>query len=140
MIVNIDMLKVFNFKLFFSNNFLKYNKKVNNSIHYKYIQNKFSISGNYNASLFCINIGSIYYYPIFFFKTRIIMEYLYPNPADYEVIIRRLNYFWIRKILIKIKVWGVCYRDWLKGSLDTYLPINLFLLNPQSKFYLIIKN
>lgn len=80
------MLKVYNFKLLFSYNFLKYNKKVN-TIHYKYIQNKFSISGNYNTSLFCINTGSIYYSPISFFKTRIIMEYLYPNPSIYEEII-----------------------------------------------------
>ena len=86
------MLKVFNFKLFFfSYYFLKYNKKVNN-IPYKYIQNKYSIFGDYNTSLFCINTGSIYYPPISFYKTRIIMEYLFPNPTDYEVINNSLPY------------------------------------------------
>ena len=82
----------FQFQTFvFSYNFLKYNKKVNN-IPYNYIQNKFSIYGDYNTSLFCINTGSIYYSPISFFKTRIIMEYLFPNPTDYEVINNSLPY------------------------------------------------
>ena len=82
----------FQFQTFcFSYYFLKYNKKVNN-IPYKYIQNKYSIFGDYNTSLFCINTGSIYYSPISFFKTRIIMEYLFPNPTDYEVINNSLPY------------------------------------------------
>ena len=75
----------FQFQAFvFAYTFLKYNKKVRD-IPYKYIQNKFSITGDYNTSLFCINTGSIYYSSLSFLKTKIIMEYLFPIPTPYEI-------------------------------------------------------
>ena len=76
----------FQFQAFiFAYTFLKYNRKVR-YIPYKYIQNKNSLIADYNTSLFCINTGSIYYSPISFLKTKIIMEYLFPFPTPYEII------------------------------------------------------
>lgn len=70
---------------FFSYTFLKYNKKVNN-IPYKYMNNKNPIIENYNYSLICINTGSINYSKLTFMKSRIVMEYLFPEPTPYELI------------------------------------------------------
>ena len=70
---------------FFSYTFLKYNKKVNN-IPYKYMNNKNPIIENYNYSLICINTGSINYSKLAFMKSRIVMEYLFPEPTPYELI------------------------------------------------------
>ena len=75
----------------FSYTFVKYNKKVRN-IPYKYINNKDSIFGDYNACLFCVNTGSIYYSPISFLKTKIVLEYLFPSPTPYEVIYNSFPY------------------------------------------------
>ena len=69
--------------LILSYTFIKYKKKINN-ISYKLIQNKNSIYQDYNISLFCINTGSIYYSNAAFMKSRIVMEYLFPNPTEYE--------------------------------------------------------
>jgi hypothetical protein len=64
--------------------FNKYNKKVH-TISYKYIDNFRSITGNYNFFLFCINRGQKRYTKLSFKKTRIVMEYLFPEPTIYEM-------------------------------------------------------
>ena len=64
--------------------FNKYNKKVH-IISRKYIDNFGSITSNYNFSLFCINTGQTNYSKLSFQKTRIVMEYLFPEPTKYEI-------------------------------------------------------
>jgi hypothetical protein len=65
--------------------FLKYKRKVK-SISYKLINNKDSIISKYNYSLFCINTGSMNYNNNSFMITKIVMNYLFPNPSPYELI------------------------------------------------------
>jgi hypothetical protein len=65
--------------------FIKYKRKVKN-ISYKLINNKDSINSEYNYSLFCINTGSMKYKNISFMISKIVMNYLYPNPSPYEII------------------------------------------------------
>ena len=65
--------------------FIKYNRKVKN-IPYKFIQLNDSISANYRISLFCINKGSGNYSYLNFYKAKITMEYLFPNPSPYEIV------------------------------------------------------
>ena len=79
--------------------FFKYNKKVRN-ISNKLIQNKDSIFSDYNFSLFCINTGSINYNPISFMKTKIVMEYLFPIPSNYEIVNNSLIFTTIRTIIL----------------------------------------
>jgi hypothetical protein len=69
---------------YMSYTFNKYNKKVH-SISNKYIDNKKSITENYNVSLFCINTGLEKYSNISFKISRIVMENLFPEPTKYEL-------------------------------------------------------
>ena len=64
--------------------FNKYNKKVN-PIDNKYIDNNSSIISDYNYSLFCINTGSGYYPTLSFMKSKLVMEYLFPEISPYEI-------------------------------------------------------
>ena len=64
--------------------FNKYNKKVRH-VSYKFIDNKDSVMNNYHYSLFCINTGSFNDLDIYFLKTKIVMEYLFPIPTPYEI-------------------------------------------------------
>ena len=65
--------------------FIKYERKVSN-IPSKFVQLNDSISANYGFSLFCINKGAGYFNYINYYKARIAMEYLFPNPTPYEII------------------------------------------------------
>ena len=65
--------------------FIKYNRKVKNIPH-KFIQLNDSISANYRTSLFCINKGPGNYSYLNFYKAKITMEYLFPNPSPYEIV------------------------------------------------------
>jgi len=65
--------------------FIKYRRKVSN-IPSKVIQLNDSISSNYRFSLFCINKGAGYFNYLNYYKARIAMEYLFPNPTPYEII------------------------------------------------------
>ena len=65
--------------------FIKYRRKVSN-IPSKFVQLNDSISANYRFSLFCINKGAGYYNYINYYKAKIAMEYLFPNPTPYEII------------------------------------------------------
>ncbi len=65
--------------------FVKYNRKIKN-IPNKYIRLNYSISENYKVSLFCINKGPGNYTDLNFYKAKIIMEYLFPNPTKYEIV------------------------------------------------------
>lgn len=65
--------------------FIKYDRKVKN-IPNKFIQLNNSISANYRVSLFCINKGSGNYSLLNFYKAKIAMEYLFPNPSPYEIV------------------------------------------------------
>ena len=65
--------------------FIKYRRKVSN-IPSKFVQLNDSISANYGFSLFCINKGAGYYNYINYYKAKIAMEYLFPNPTPYEII------------------------------------------------------
>ena len=64
--------------------FIKYNKKVKD-IPYKYIYNSNSVLNNYNYPLFCINTGAYNNLDIYFLKSKIVMEYLFPVPTPYEI-------------------------------------------------------
>jgi len=65
--------------------FIKYGRKVSN-IPSKFIQLNDSISANYRFSLFCINKGAGHFNYLNYYKARIVMEYLFPNPTPYEII------------------------------------------------------
>ena len=65
--------------------FMKYNKKVKN-ISYKYISNKNSLFANYNYQLYCINTNGSPNSDLSFLKTKLIMEYLFPDATPYEII------------------------------------------------------
>jgi hypothetical protein len=70
---------------YMSYTFNKYNKKVH-PLSNHYIDNNYSITENYNFSLFCINTGNEDYSNLSFRKTRIVMENLFPKPTKYELI------------------------------------------------------
>ena len=70
--------------------FIKYKKKVNN-ISNKLIQNKNSLDSSYNYSLFCINTGPSNYSNLTFMKSKILMEYLFPDPSPYEIVNKSLS-------------------------------------------------
>lgn len=70
--------------LILSYTFIKYKKRVRN-ISNKLIQSKYAIFEDYNYSLFCINTGSIKYTPLSFIQSKIVMEYLFPEPSPYEI-------------------------------------------------------
>ena len=70
--------------LILSYTFIKYKKKVRN-ISNKLIQSRYAIFEDYNFSLFCINTGAIKYTPLSFIESKIVMEYLFPNPSPYEI-------------------------------------------------------
>ena len=79
-------LESFQFQAFiFSYMFLQYNKKVK-KVSYKYMNNINSILDNYNYSLLCINTGAKNNSKLSFLKSRIVMEYLFPEPTKYEII------------------------------------------------------
>ena len=65
--------------------FLKYNRKVNN-IPSIFIQLNNSIKGNYKNDLFCINKGTFNYTDLAFYKSKLVMEYLFQKPSLYEII------------------------------------------------------
>ena len=71
--------------LVLSYTYIKYKRKVNN-IDYKFIFLNDSISANYKFSLFCLNKGPGFYNNINYFKAKITMEYLFPNPSPFEII------------------------------------------------------
>ena len=79
--------------------FFKYKKKVKN-ISNNLIQNKDSIFSDYNYSLFCINTGAINYSIVSFLKTKIVMEYLFPIPSDYEIVNNSLRFITIKTIIL----------------------------------------
>ena len=65
--------------------FIKNNRKVRH-IPYRYIKINDTILGNFKYSLFCINKGSFNYSYLTYYKAKIVMEYLFPNPTPYEKI------------------------------------------------------
>ena len=71
--------------LILSYTFLKYDRKIKN-ISSKYIRITDTFSENYNVSLFCINKGPWIYSNLDYYKQKILMEYLFPNPSPYEII------------------------------------------------------
>ena len=70
---------------YMSYTFNKYNKKVH-PISNSYIDNDASITGNYNVHLFCINTGQKDYSDLSFKKARIVMENLFPESTQYELL------------------------------------------------------
>ena len=66
--------------------FNKYKRKAN-LINYNYIDNANTVYGNYDFPLFCINTGNNNdYSSISFYKTKVVMESLFPIPTKYEII------------------------------------------------------
>ena len=63
--------------------FIKYKRKVIN-IPNKFIRINNTISSDFNISLFCINKGEGNYSYLDYYKAKIMMEYLFPNPTPYE--------------------------------------------------------
>jgi hypothetical protein len=84
--------------LVLSYTFIKHKKKIKN-ISWKLVQNKYSLYQNYNISLFCINTGSIYYSMLSFMKSKIVMEYLFPEPTKYETQFNSLSSLSINTII-----------------------------------------
>ena len=130
-----DSLQFQTFYLAYS--FIKYNKKVKN-ISSKYISNKKSFLANYKFDLFCINTNGHYNSKISFLKTRLIMEYLFPEVTPYEIIdfskIYKLFKF-VRTIKreFKIKKFNELYKKRLlliETDLNKYTKILIsFILN-----------
>lgn len=83
--------------LVLSYTFIKYKKKIRN-ISWKLVQNKYSLYQDYNISLFCINTGSINYSLLSFMKSKIVMEYLFPEPTKYEAHFNSLSSLCINTI------------------------------------------
>ena len=65
--------------------FNKYNRKVRD-ITNKFININKAISANYNFFLFCINKGPYNYSDLHYYKAKIAMEKIFPNPSPYEII------------------------------------------------------
>ena len=65
--------------------FNKYNRKVRD-ITNKFININKAISANYNFFLFCINKGPYNYSDLHYYKAKIAMEKIFPNPSPYEKI------------------------------------------------------
>ena len=65
--------------------FNKYNRKVRD-ISNKFININKAISANYNFFLFCINKGPYNYSDLHYYKAKIAMEKIFPNPSPYEKI------------------------------------------------------
>ena len=65
--------------------FIKYNRRVRD-IKYKFIRINDSISADYNFHLFCINKGPWNYSYLTNYKTKIVMEYLFPVQTPYEIV------------------------------------------------------
>ena len=124
--------------------FIKYNKKVKN-IPSKLIQNKNSITEDYNFSLFCINTGAINYTKLSFMKSKILMEYLYPISTPYEIVnlsLPLLTYntvYLIQKEFIIYKVKKKDYINKLENQLYLYkkkINYNYFIINIIVIFYI----
>jgi hypothetical protein len=65
--------------------FNKYKRK-SNPLKYNYIDNSNTVNGNFSYPLFCINTGNNKdYKDISFIKSRLVMEYLFPVPTEYEI-------------------------------------------------------
>ena len=80
--------------------FIKHNKKINN-IPSKVIDLNNSISSDHKFSLFCINKGGGNYSNLNLYKTKIFMEYLFPQATPYEIannLIYKLSYSVIRSM------------------------------------------
>ena len=71
--------------LMLSYTFIKYQRNVKN-IPNSFIQINDSISANYKISLFCINKGAGNFTYLNFYKAKIAMEYLFPNPSPFEIL------------------------------------------------------
>ena len=65
--------------------FIKYNRKVRD-ISNKFIIINRSISSKYDFDLFCLNKGPYNYSYLYYYKAKIAMEKLFPNPTPYELI------------------------------------------------------
>ena len=64
--------------------FIKYKRRVRD-IKYKFIRINNSLSEDYNFQLFCINKGPGNYSNLTYLKTKIAMEYLFPDQTPYEI-------------------------------------------------------
>ena len=122
-------LESLQFQTFYmSYTFNKYNKKVH-PLSYHYIDNNYSITENYNFSLFCINTGSEDYSNLSFKITRIVMENLFPEPTKYELLnhteLPSLAYDTISQMEKKIIKNNEETKNYLKGIKKQ---LNLFLI------------
>ena len=72
-------------EFFLAYTFIKFNRKVRH-LSYRYIKINDTVLGNFKYSLFCINKGSFNYSYLTYYKAKIVMEYLFPNPTPYEKI------------------------------------------------------
>ena len=65
--------------------FIKYGRKVS-SISNTFIQLNDSISANHDYYLFCINKGAGHFNFLNYYKAKITLEYIFPNPTSFEII------------------------------------------------------
>ena len=123
--------------LVLSYTFIKYNKKIKN-ISWKLVQNKYSLYQNYNISLFCINTGSINYSSLSFMKSKIVMEYLFPERTKYEAQFVSLSFLSIKTIkFIEIEFEKFKLRNNLKKK-DLEKKKNILFINELSLTIFIV--
>lgn len=129
--------------LFMSYIFINYGRKVSN-ISNVFIQLNDSISANYNYHLFCINTGAGYYNFLNYYKAKIVMEYLFPIPTNYEIIdysFVNLSFNTVYSLDNNIKIYELKNRYLFKKKefyLLQLLIILLFVLIFIKKYYKII--
>ena len=71
-------------QLYLSFVLIKYERKVSD-VSDKFIIINNSITDDYKYSLFCINKGPYNYSDLYYYKAKIAMEKLFPNPTIYEL-------------------------------------------------------
>jgi hypothetical protein len=65
--------------------FIKYSRKIS-PISNTFIQLNDSISANHDYCLFCINKGAGHFNYLNYYKSKITLEYIFPNPTSFEII------------------------------------------------------
>ena len=65
--------------------FIKYGRKVS-PISNTFIQLNNSIFANYDYYLFCINKGAGHFNFLNYYKSKIALEYIFPNPTSFEIL------------------------------------------------------
>ena len=118
--------------------FLIKRRKIN-SVSYRYININNSLLVQYRTSLFCLNTGALYYSPLTFLKTRIVMEKLFPYPTIYELIdysFPEIAYYVVKSLNDQIDEYGNKMQNY---NILILFTINIFLFLFKWKFVYLNK-